>query len=602
MNEKIRNSKISMILYVFNKRKFRFVLVIFFTLFSVTLDYLNPQIMRFVLDNVIGDKAFPEILSAWLEKLGGRAFLINNLFYLILIYLGVVFLNTLAGMSRRYMSIEIGEHVAQNFRNSLYSHIQKLPFSWHINSQTGDIIQRCTSDVDTLRQFLAFDLMDVTRCAFLIVVSLTLMLSMDVYMTLISIVLMPVILVFSVVFRKKMSDDFKAADEAEGALQAAVQENYTGVRVVRAFGREKYEMQKFDEKNDGYVAKVIKVSKRMSLFWSVGDAIAGLQLMLVIAFGVYRCVAGGMTVGTFTTFYSYTSMMIWPIRQLGRIITSMSKAAVSANRIHEVLKVEPEDMDEVNENMSLQFNSIEFRNVKFSYRDGENVLKDVSFDIGKGQTLGVLGETGSGKSTIAYLLTRLYDLENEGSEILIDGVNIKNIPKSVLRNNISLVLQEPFLYSKTIKENITAPDLSAGEEELYKLADIADIHEAVMKFTEKYDTIVGERGVTLSGGQKQRVAIARMLMQKAPVKIFDDSLSAVDTETDKKIRQALREHTSDSTVILISHRISTLMHADKILVLKDGAVENIGSHDELIKREGIYKRVYDIQSSVLEEA
>ncbi|KAI4453644.1 atp-binding cassette sub-family b [Holotrichia oblita] len=300
-----------------------------------------------------------------------------------------------------------------------------------------------------------------------------------------------------------MSDAFKSADEAEGALQAAIQENYTGVRVVRAFGREKYEMEKFDEKNDGYVAKVIKVSEGMSFFWSVGDAIAGLQLMLVIAFGVYRCVSGGMTVGTFTTFYSYTSMMIWPIRQLGRIITSMSKATVSANRIHEVLRVEPENMDEVNENMNLPFSSIEFRNVKFSYRDGESVLKNVSFDVGKGQTLGILGETGSGKSTIAYLLTRLYDLAEEGSEILIDGVNINNIPKSVLRSHISLVLQEPFLYSKTIKENITAPDLSVGEEELYQLAEIADIHDAVMKFTERYDTIVGERGVTLSGDRNR---------------------------------------------------------------------------------------------------
>ena len=599
MNEKIKKGPFSMILYIFGKRKFVFLAVAFFTLSAIFFDFLLPQIIRIIIDSVIDDKPFPAYIREYAENLGGRAYFTGHIHTLIFVFIGIALMLCFFGMARRYLAMELSEFVALKFRNTLYMHIQNLPYSWHVKNQTGDIIQRSTSDVDTLRNFLSNDAMELMRCLFIMIISLALMLSMDRTMTLISVILLPVIVAFGIIFRYRIAKSFTSADEAEGQLQAAVQENFTGMRVVRAFGREKFEMKKFDGKNMNYVEKSLTVSKNMAVYWSLGDIISGLQITLVMVFGIYRCVAGDMTLGTFTTFYTYSSMMIWPLRGLGRIITNFSKATVSAKRIHEILIETPEDMS-VKEDGNADFTSIEFKNVSFKYGE-EAVLQNLSFKINKGETFGILGGTGSGKSTVAYLLTRLYGLEAGGGEILIGGADINGIPKAVLRKKISLILQEPFLYSKTVKQNITAPDSAAPETELYAAGETADIHGAILKFTEGYETIIGERGVTLSGGQKQRVAIARMLMQKAPVMIFDDSLSAVDTETDQKIRKSLAKHTGGSIVILISHRISTLMRADKIMVLKDGMTENIGTHKELISREGIYKRVYDIQAGFLAE-
>jgi ATP-binding cassette subfamily B protein len=429
------------------------------------------------------------------------------------------------------------------------------------------------------------------------------MLSMDRLMTLAAVILIPVMFLFSFFYYGSIAKKFKAQDEAEGALQAGVQENFTGVRVVRAFGREQFEMERFDIKNNDYASKANKVAKALSHYWGIGDMFCGLQLAVVMAFGIYRCINDGMTLGTFQTFYAYTSMMIWPVRNLGRTLANFSKASVSAKRVQEILIQEPEHI-EISADIKNSFESIEFKDVTFKYNEYREILSGVSFKLKKGGTLGVLGGTGSGKSTISYLLTRLYDLESGNGcsgEILIDGVNIKNIGLADVRKNIALVLQEPFLYSKTIKQNITSPNPEAEARELHHAAAVANIHEAILDFPEQYDTIVGERGVTLSGGQKQRVAIARMLMQKSPVMIFDDSLSAVDTETDAKIRAALKQSTAEAAVIIISHRISTLMHSDYILVLHEGKVEDFGTHDELVNREGTYKRIYDLQAAVVEE-
>jgi ATP-binding cassette subfamily B protein len=293
-------------------------------------------------------------------------------------------------------------------------------------------------------------------------------------------------------------------------------------------------------------------------------------------------------------------MLIWPVRGLGRTLSNFSKATVSSKRIHEILSVEHEDI--ITSENARKYESIEFKNATFRYSENERIiLEDISFRLEKGRTLGILGGTGSGKSTISYLLTRLYDLEGENGEILIDGADIKEIPLADVRKNIALVLQEPFLYSKTIKQNITSPNPAAETDELHFVSAVANIHGSIMDFPEQYDTIVGERGVTLSGGQKQRVAIARMLMQKAPVMIFDDSLSAVDTETDAKIRAALKQNTAEAAVVIISHRINTLMHSDNILILREGRIEDYGTHEELLKREGTYRRIYDLQSAVTEE-
>ena len=601
-HRKVTGGRFSVIIELSKGRRLRILLAVFFIFAALVLFYTIPQVIRFVLDNILSDVEVPSYLKGIVSHLGGVEYLRQNLWIFIIIFLGILFFETITAMCRRYFVIESAEYIIMKLRNTIYAHIQKLPFSWHVKNQTGDIIQRSTSDVETIRNFMSNDLPEILRSFFIIIISLTLMLSMDKIMTISAIILMPVLFLFSFFYYGSIAKKFKDSDEAEGALQASIQENFTGVRVVRAFGREQYEMERFDNKNDGYTTKALKVISALSNYWGFSDIICGLQLALVLGFGVYRCVSDGMSVGTFQTFYTYTSMLIWPIRGLGRTLSNFSKATVSATRIHEILSIEHEDI-EISKNDGYRYETIEFKNAAFKYNaDNRIILDDISFKLTKGKTLGILGGTGSGKSTIGYLLTRLYDLnEKENGEILIDGENIKNIPTADIRKNIALVLQEPFLFSKTIKQNIISPNPNAETDELYHVSGVANIHEAIMEFPEKYDTIVGERGVTLSGGQKQRVAIARMLMQKAPVMIFDDSLSAVDTETDAKIRAALKQNTSSAAVIIISHRISTLMHSDNILVLKDGKIEDYGSHEDLINREGTYKRIYDLQSAIVEE-
>ena len=610
LNKRVKGGRMSMIYDLAYGRKKRFVFVIFGSMLAILIDSMIPQLVRFTIDNVLDNKDVPDFLKGIVSAIGGIDYLRSHIWMLLIAFLILISSAIILMMVRRYFAFYFAEYLALNLRNKLFSHIQKLPFSWHVKNQTGDIIQRSTSDVETIRNFCAADSIDIFRCFFIIIISLSLMFSMDVFMTLIAIMLLPFLVGFSIFYYSSIAKKFKEADEAEGSLQATVQENFTGVRVVRAFGREQFEIERFDEKNNNYINKSIKVINGLANYWSIGDIIGGLQLAVVMCFGAYRAVHGDMTLGTFQTFYAYTSMLIWPVRNLGRTLSNFSKATVSAKRIHEILVEEPEVVENIKSaDKNYTFNSVEFKNVSFGYiKNSENqpelkpILNNVSFKIEKGKTLGILGSTGSGKSTISYLLTRLYDLDNDSDgEILIDGVNIKEIPLYDIRKNISLVLQEPFLFSKTIKENIISPNPYAEEHEIHHVASIANVHEAIQEFPDKYDTIVGERGVTLSGGQKQRVAIARMLMQNAPVMIFDDSLSAVDTETDAKIRSALKQNTADSAVILISHRISTLMHSDYIMILHEGNVEDFGSHSELIMREGTYKRIYDLQSAVVEE-
>lgn len=418
----------------------------------------------------------------------------------------------------------------------------------------------------------------------------------------------PLVVVYSAVFYRLIARRFTDADEAEGALSTVVQENATGVRVVRAFGREKYEMDRFLEKNNAFANLWIRLGTLSGLYWGVGDLITGLQVVTIIVLGAVEAVHGNISVGEFVAFASYNTTLVWPIRGLGRILSDMSKAGVSFDRVGYILGSQEEGYQK--EPSSEVFAKhverggelwksydISFSHVDFQYEDGKKVLDDVSFHIPQGVTFGILGGTGSGKSTIVQLLERFYSLKDQRSSITIGGKDIREIPLEQLRRNIGMVLQEPFLYSRTIRENIAASRPDATMEEIREAARIACVDDAIMSFPDGYETLVGERGVTLSGGQRQRVAIARMLLQKAPIMVFDDSLSAVDSETDHKIRQALKECMKNTTVILISHRITTLMGASQILVLNQGKMEEMGTHQELIERNGIYRQVYEIQMS-----
>ena len=577
-----KHKKIKLILQFFEGSKKYFVAAVIASLATTILNALTPQIFRFSIDEVLnGDKYI---------------FLSEHLWIVSGLLIAVAVLSGFSMFISRTNTAKAGENFAKNMRDTLFIHVQKLPMKWHDKNQTGDIIQRCTSDVEVIRNFVVTQLLEVFRTVFLVSVSFVIMVSMNVKLSLVTLAFVPVVVAYSAIFYRLIAKRFTVADEAEGELSTVVQENATGVRVVRAFGREKFEMDRFREKNDIFAQLWIRLGTISGLYWGVGDLITGLQVVTIIVLGAIEAVNGKISVGEFIAFASYNTTLVWPIRGLGRILSDMSKAGVSFERVDYIISGKEEAYGEQQEDAQSGYD-IEFSHVNFAYEHGNEVLRNVNFAIPEGQTFGILGGTGSGKSTIIQLLTRLYELSEGQGSIKIGGKDIREIPLETLRKSVGMVLQEPFLYSRTIRENIAAANPDATLEEIRNAAKIACVDEAIMSFADGYDTLVGERGVTLSGGQRQRVAIARMLLQKAPIMIFDDSLSAVDSETDSMIRHALKEHMKDATVILISHRVTTLMGADRIMVLNQGEMEEIGSHQELIQKQGIYRRIYEIQMS-----
>lgn len=563
---------------------------------------LIPQVIRMSVDGVLGKdpSKIPDLVWRLLpeEDLTGNPGKMLTLAAIVIILIAAV--NIAANYYSKVFAAKGSESFVKNLRDRLFEHIQRLPYSWHVKNQTGDIIQRCTSDVDVVRNFVTNQLMEVFRIIFLIVFYMIIMFSMNVKISLVAISFFPIVMLYSGYFYAKIAAHFKEADEAEGILSSVVQENLTGVRVVRAFGRENFERARFDERNERFAGLWIYLGKFLSLYWSIGDLITGIQILTVICLGVSLTVGGSLTVGEFIAFVSYNSSMAWPVRSLGRIISEMSKAGVSIDRIGYILD-EQEEEDRPGVCKPAMDQDIVFDHVNFSYQEGGQVLKDVSFRVPAGKTFAILGNTGSGKSTLVHLLNRLYDLPDGCGRITIGGVDIRDIDRQYLRENIGLVLQEPFLYSGSIRENVGITRETSNFDDIREACEIACVDSAIDSFTDGYDTIVGERGVTLSGGQKQRVAIARMLVEHTPVMVFDDSLSAVDAQTDAMIREALKKRMADSTVILIAHRITTLMQADCILVLEDGAVAEMGTHEELMEKDGIYRRIYDIQMSTQTE-
>jgi ATP-binding cassette subfamily B protein len=572
------------------------------TVLSVVFNFLTPQAIRVTLDSVLGDLPFdlPDFAVKWITSIGGRPYLSQHL---IVCAAAAVIFSVLAGASTFFCRVSMAkacEGSLERLRNRLYSHIQRLPYRWHISVQTGDIIQRCTSDTEVIHNFLANQILEIFRTVVLVVTAIAWMFTMSSYLTWVSIAFLPVVMAYSGIFFSLISRRFRTADEAEGALSTAVQENLTGVRVVRAFGREAYEMKNFDEKNERFSSLWVKLGKLLGPYWGIGDGVTALQIMTIVLLGVHEAVAGRLTLGQFTVFVSYNSMMAWPVRNLGRILGEMGKMSVSIDRLREILNAEEESDDPQGLTPDMS-GDIKFEHVSFGYGDSPDLLHDVSFTVPAGKTLGILGSTGSGKSTLTYLLARLYDVPEGKGRITVGGVDLRKMRLSHVRKNVGLVLQEPFLFSRTLRENIAATRGDRPIEEVRAVARIAAVDDAIEEFPDGYDTIVGERGVTLSGGQKQRVAIARMLMEHTPIKIFDDSLSAVDAETDAKIRASLKSGTAGSTVILISHRVSTIKDADLIVVLENGRVVQQGTHEELAAQDGIYRRVWQIQNCTDDE-
>ncbi len=558
-------------------------------LFSVLFTAAVPQIVSFTVDSVIGNEPVSDALAPLVDLFGGIGYLKGHLGAIAAAALLCAALIGLFQYLQAYFNARANQTLAERMRNTVFSHVLRLPLAWHRASRTGDVIQRCTSDADTISNFISGQLVTLVRVLILTTLSLTLMFLMNVPLGAIAAAFVPVLLLYSLIFYKRMGKHFLECDENEALLSAYAQENFSGVRVVRAFGRERSERDKFERQNTYYTGLWVRTLRYLNLFWISSDLLLTLQLMTIIAVGTVFCVQGNLTAGQLLAFVSYNTLLMDPVRQLGRIISNLSKAGVSIDRLAELMNVEEEEEGAFEPLKG----DIVFDGVRFSYGDRE-VLKGVSFRVPEGTTLGIIGGTGSGKSTLAALLDGLYPLD--GGDITIGGRSIKELSPATVRGNVGLILQEGHLFSRTVGENIAIATHGAGQDEIERYAKIACVHENVMGFARGYDTVVGERGVTLSGGQKQRVAIARTLLRKTPYLIFDDSLSAVDSDTDVMIRNNLRRECAGSTVIVISHRISTVMDAENILVLEDGNIKEQGTHEELLKLGGTYRRLFEMQT------
>lgn len=571
------------------------------TIMMVIIGFLTPLLLSEIVDSILGSEPFtmPDFLMNPINDLGGRDFLRQNLWIpaLALILMNIV--NGVFTFIKGRSSAIASENIARKLRNDLYRHLQHLPFAYHVKAQAGELIQRCTSDVDTIRRFLAVQVMEVVNTVLMVVIAMGILLPRSVPITLYSLILVPPLFVFATWFFKMVHKSFEVADEADGVLNAVLQENLSGVRVVRAFGQQEREVEKFDRVNNDLRKKNLRLNELLAIYWGGGDAISMTQTLLTLVVCIIYACNGWITVGTLIVFTSTLGMLLFPIRQLGRTLSDAGKAMVSMKRVQAILHEEAEP-DEPNALKPDLHGDIVFDHVSFAYPDDNvPVLRDVSFTIPAGKTAAVLGGTGSGKSTMMYLLQRLYTPTS--GKITIGGVDIQQIDRKYLRAHVGLILQEPFLYSKSIRENvgITAPEQEA--ERIEHAADIASASGFIAKADKGWETVVGERGVTLSGGQKQRIAIARTLLKDNNILIFDDSLSAVDTETDAQIRAALRHEQKDVTTLIISHRVTTLSQADLILVLENGQITQQGTHAELCSQPGLYQRINSIQNALEEE-
>lgn len=497
------------------------------------------------------------------------------------------------------LAAQTAEGATRRLRNYLFDHIQRLPFSYHRKMQTGELIQRCTSDVDAVRRFFADQAIGIGRIVLLFVINFVAILQLNVKLGLISIVVIPFVLLTSAFFFKRVSKAYEDFQEQDAVLTTALQENLTGVRVVKAFARQQYEIQKFERENREKFQRGKKLTLMHSFFWPASDVLCGAQTLIGYLVGALMVINGEITIGTYLAYMGLVVYIIWPMRNLGRLIVQTSTGLVSFNRVMEIIKEERESLDEGDYIPEGNLRGeVVFDHVGFHYEDRVDILKDVTFSVQPGEVVALLGSTGSGKTTLVNLLPRFYD-PTEG-RILLDGVDITRYPRRYLRQQIGIVEQEPFLFSRSILENITyGVGREVPMEEVEAAARAAAIHDVIMSFPKGYHTLVGEKGVTLSGGQKQRVAIARTLLKNPRILILDDSTSSVDTETEAEIRAALQALMKNRTTFIIAHRIQSVMEADQILVMDQGRIVQRGKHEDLLAQEdGFYRKIYDIQTRI----
>jgi ATP-binding cassette, subfamily B, bacterial len=490
------------------------------------------------------------------------------------------------------LAAESAEGIVRRLKDRLYAHLQHLPVRFFDRAETGDLVQRCTSDVETLRLAISTQVVEVSHALILTGTAIPLMFLLDARMAAASFLLIFPLAAFGFFYIRRVRHVFQQFDEAEGKVTAVVQENLTGLRVVRAFRRQRHEIAKFGAPNRQYRDLGLRLIRLMALYWSVSDMAALTQNAIVLGLGLHFISDGTLTVGTLFAFVMLLNLVLWPVRQMGRTLTELGKSIVAIGRIREILD-EPEEPRAGARPAARARGHIAARALTFAHHEGQVALQSVSFEVLPGETLAILGPSGSGKSTLMHLLLRLYDYQS--GSLTLDGVEMARLDRKWCRAQFATVLQEPFLFSKTIIENIRLGRPSAREAEITRVAEMAHIHETIDRFPSGYATLVGERGVTLSGGQRQRVALARALLREAPVLLLDDALSAVDTETEEVILQALRQRHGKMTTLVIAHRLSTLAHADRVMVMDGGRVAQLGTHAQLCAGDGLYRRLWEIQ-------
>ncbi|MBN2387835.1 MAG: ABC transporter ATP-binding protein [Anaerolineales bacterium] len=551
---------------------------------SKTLTYL---LLRNFADTVVGN----------LEPFAGT--LTRTLVW---IALGFVGLATVEGgfafVSGRLASYA-AEGITRRLRNFLFDHIQRLSFAYHSRTPTGDLIERVTSDVDSVRTFFNDQAIGVGRIFLLFLINFVAIWQLSWKLALASVIVIPIILVVSVWFFKRVTQAYEAYQEQEAKLSTTLQENLTGVRVVKAFARQGYETDKFEKDNWEKFLRGRKLLRMHSLFWPLSDILCGFQMLGGFIFAAVLAINGEITIGTYPAYVGLVVWLIWPMRNLGRIIVNTSTGLVSYERLMEIVKQEREPLTDgtIYPSGSVRGDLV-FENVSFQFEDGNtDVLKEITFHVRPGQSVALLGSTGSGKTTLVNLLPRFHEYTD--GRILLDGEELKEYPREILRQQIGIVEQEPFLFSRSIRENISyGVGRQVSDEEVERAAQAAAIHDVIQGFPDGYRTLVGEKGVTLSGGQKQRVAIARTLLKNPRILILDDSTSSVDTETEAEIRAALNRLMENRTTFIIAHRIQSVMNADLILVMDKGSIVQMGQHKDLVAQDGMYRQIFDIQTRI----
>ncbi len=496
------------------------------------------------------------------------------------------------------LAARTAEGVTRRLRNYLFDHIQRLSFRYHAETSTGELIQRCTSDVDALRRFFADQAISVGRIILLFVINFTALLNLNTRLAWFSVIVVPIILLVSLYFFKKITGAYEAYQEQEAALSTTLQENLTGVRVVKAYARQHYEMDKFEKDNAEKYKRGRRLNTMHSLFWPISDTLCGMQLLGGFYLGATMAISGDISIGTYLAYAGLVIYLIFPMRNLGRLIVQASTGMVSYQRVTQIIKEDRENLDESQITpISPIRGEIEFDQVSFEYEKDNPILNQISFHCQPGQAVALLGSTGSGKTSLVNLLPQFYDATS--GKISLDGVDLRHYSRRFLREQIGIVEQEPFLFSRSIRENITyGMDRIVTEDDIIEAAKAAAIHDVIQSFPEGYQTLVGEKGVTLSGGQKQRVAIARTLLKDPRILILDDSTSSVDLETEAVIRTALNNLMKNRTTFIIAHRIQSIMNADLILVFDKGRIIQQGTHNSLVKEDGMYRNIYDLQTRI----